>query len=147
MPINSLLSLWSCIVYELCGKAETYTFNMLSPSSIFQIFGNTLPKEFEPYLPESMSFLEVDNKNVLVSALKKSEKGDSLIIRVYNLATSSQKVKLQFFQSFTFKDAKFVNLLEETPKSLIKARITETNKNSIKLEIEPHVVVTIKIEL
>ncbi len=120
---------------------------LLSPSSIFQIFTNITPKEFEPYLPESMSFLEIDNKNIILSALKKAEKGNSLIIRIYNLATTSQKVKLQFFKNFALKQAEFVNLLEEKPKSVIKAKITEINKNFVKIEIEAHVIATIKIEL
>ena len=120
---------------------------ILSPSSVFQIYRNEPVKEFEPYLPEIISFLEVDNKNVLLSALKKSEVGNSLIVRVYNLASSSQKAKLQFFQDITIKHAKLVNLLEEEPKSVIKASLIEINENYIKLEIEPHVVATIKIEL
>ncbi len=120
---------------------------ILSPSSVFQIFKNVAVKEFEPYLPESMSFLEIDNKNVLLSALKKSEEGNSLIVRLYNLASSSQKVKLRFFQEITIKHAEIANLLEEIPKNEIKANLLQINGNYLELKMESHVIATIKIDL
>jgi alpha-mannosidase len=119
---------------------------ILSPSSIFQIFENAPVKEFEPYLPESMSFLEVDNKNVLISALKKSEEGDFLIVRLYNLASNSQKLKLHFFENIAIKKAEIVNLLEETSKNEMKAKILNINKNLIEITLESHVIATIKLE-
>ncbi|GAH37926.1 unnamed protein product, partial [marine sediment metagenome] len=99
------------------------------------------------YLPESMSFLEIDNKNVLLSALKKSEEGNSLIVRLYNLASSSQKVKLQFFRNIAIKQAEIVNLLEEIPKNEIKAEILNINENLLELTIEPHVIATLKLKI
>jgi len=120
---------------------------ILSPSSVFQIFKNVAVKEFEPYLPESMSFLEIDNKNVLLSALKKSEEGNSLIVRLYNLASSSQKVKLQFFRNIAIKQAEIVNLLEEIPINEIKAEIFNINENLLEIAIAPHVIATLKIKI
>ncbi len=41
--------------------------------------------------------LAIDNKNVVLSALKKSEVGDNLIIRVYNISSNHQNAKLTFY--------------------------------------------------
>ncbi|MFX1442752.1 MAG: alpha-mannosidase [Promethearchaeota archaeon] len=118
---------------------------LLSPSSIFQIFKNVPPKEFEPYLPESMSFLEVDNKNVLLSALKKSEEDNSIIVRLYNLASNSQKANLIFYKGIAIKNGELVNLLEEPPKNEINAEIHDINENVVKIEIGANVIATFKL--
>jgi alpha-mannosidase len=120
---------------------------LLSPSSIFQIFKNIPPKEIEPYLPESMSFLEVDNKNVLISALKKSEEDNSIIVRLYNLASRSQKVNLVFYKGIAIKNGELVNLLEEPPKNEIKAEIHDINHNIVKIGIGPNVIATFKLNI
>ena len=108
---------------------------------------NKLPeKKMNSYLPSEISFLEWDNNNIILSALKKSEKEDFLIVRVYNIAPSSQKAKLSFYEELLIKNAEVVNLLEETPKNLIKAVIYNFNKNKIEISLEPHVIATINIE-
>jgi alpha-mannosidase len=43
-------------------------------------------KTEKPNLPVNMSFLEIDNKSILLSVLKKSEEGRDLIARVYNIS-------------------------------------------------------------
>jgi alpha-mannosidase len=108
---------------------------------------NKLPeKKIDSYLPNELSFLELDNKNVVLTALKKSEKGDFLITRVYNISPSKQNAYFNFYKKITIKNAEIVNLLEETPKNTIKAKINSFNKNKIEISLEPHVIATIKIE-
>jgi mannosylglycerate hydrolase len=101
----------------------------------------------EPYLPPEFSFLEINNENIILSALKKSEEGNHLIVRVYNIAPTSQRAVLKFFKKISIKKASIVNLLEENPRNDIKAQIEKVNNNDIEIAIEPHVIVTFKIEL
>ena len=69
--------------------------------------------KIEPYLPPKFSFLEIDNKKIMMSILKKSEKSNCLIIRLYNLSSKPERTKLTFFEGFFIQDVGIVNLLEE----------------------------------
>jgi mannosylglycerate hydrolase len=102
--------------------------------------------KIEPYLPSEFRFVEIDNKKIMMSILKKSEKSDYLIIRLYNLNSKSENAKLTFFEEFSIKNAEIVNLLEEIPKNEIKAKIDNYNKNIISITFDPHVIATIKIQ-
>lgn len=111
----------------------------------------TLPKKseelFESYLPQTLSFLEIDNKNVMLSILKKSEVGKYLIIRFYNNTSENQKTQLRFTDLITIKDAEIVNLMEENPKNPINSTIDSIKKHSIILSIGPNVIATVKLEI
>ncbi len=98
------------------------------------------------YLPEKMSFFEIDNHFILLGILKKSESGDDLIIRCYNLSSKPQDSNLLFCQYILIKDAFIVNFLEEFPKTDIKADIVNIKGHSIKIHMEPHVITTIRID-
>ncbi len=103
-------------------------------------------KNIAPYLSSELSFLEIDNDNIILSALKKSEKGDYLILRVYNISPSLQKARLNFFKDISIKNAEIVNFLEEKPKNEIKAKIDRFYQNELTITMEPHVIATIKFE-
>jgi len=120
---------------------------MLNPSGIVSYFKNTKARGLELYLPPDLSFLSIDNKSVVLSALKKSEKGDYLIIRVFNISSSSQKATLTFFDKISINDVKLVNLLEEAPEREIKAKINSFNNNLLEIALEPHVIATFNIDL
>ncbi|MFX1409985.1 MAG: alpha-mannosidase [Promethearchaeota archaeon] len=108
---------------------------------------NKLPdKKVDSYLPSELSFLEINNKNILLSVIKKSENGDYLIIRVYNISASLQKAKLIFYKCLSIKNAEIVNFLEQKPKNKIKAKINEFYQNKLTLTMEPHVIATIKLK-
>lgn len=71
-------------VYPHCGnweKAETYAEarRVNTPAMVYQIMG-----ECRGELPLEQELLKIDDKNLQVSALKKSENRESLILRVYN---------------------------------------------------------------
>ncbi|TFG26600.1 MAG: hypothetical protein EU532_09465, partial [Promethearchaeota archaeon] len=119
---------------------------------IFSIIALLLPykkpkEEMKSYLPESICFLKIENKNILLSALKKSEEGNFLILRLYNLASSLQRTKIILFKDIYIKAAQIVNFLEEKPERNIKANIIHHLDNLIELEINPHVIVSLKIEI
>ena len=119
---------------------------ILRPSGIISYFSKTKKKLTQPYLPPSLSFLKIDNKSVVLSALKKSEERDFLIIRVYNISPLVQKASLNFYDKILIKNVQIVNLLEETPQQEIKANINGFDKNKLEISIEPHVIVTLKLE-
>jgi mannosylglycerate hydrolase len=119
---------------------------MLTPSGVISYFVETKTNIIKPYLPHVLSFLEINNSSVLLSAMKKAEEGEYLIIRVYNIASTSQNAILTFYKGILLKDAKIVNFLEEDPEHKINARIISINKNVLKIEIDSHVIVTFKIK-
>ena len=104
-------------------------------------------KSENPYLPVEMSFLEIDNRNILLSVLKKSEEGNDLIVRVYNISPNLEQAKISLYEGISIKNARIVNLLEEKPEHEIKAKLNLLDANNIELSIEPHVIVTIRLEI
>ena len=120
---------------------------VLNPLFILQVFRTPLIKKFESYLPESLSFLEIDNNRILLGALKQSEVGDSLIIRLYNLSSNLESCNIKFFKDLSIKNVEIVNFLEKRPKNNIKAKVELTNSNGLNVNLEPHVIATIKMEI
>ena len=120
---------------------------VLSPFGILTVFSVTKRYEVEPYLPEELSFLEIENSNIVLSALKKSEEGNELIFRCYNISSETQETKVNFCDYIEIHDAQIVNFLEEEPQNEIKAFIKSVEKKSFLLEINPHVIATIKIRI
>lgn len=118
----------------------------LRPSGIDSFFTVSNFMKEKPFLPPILSFLEINNNKVILSALKKEDLGDNLILRVYNISPSPQKAKLTFYKSIFIKNVKIVNLLEEEPKNEIKAKIISYSKNELMISLESHVIVTLKIE-
>lgn len=50
-------------------------------------------------LPHDVKFFDVKGKGVVVSAVKKSEKDDSIVIRLYNSTSEESEFELTFFKS------------------------------------------------
>ncbi|MFX0060438.1 MAG: glycosyl hydrolase-related protein, partial [Candidatus Heimdallarchaeota archaeon] len=119
---------------------------LLNRMGVISALNKSPEKKLDSYLPSELSFLELENKNIILSAIKKSEMGDCLIVRIYNISPSLQQARLNFYKELLIKKAEIVNLLEETPKNLIKAEIHNFNKNKIEISLEPHVIASIKIE-
>ncbi len=119
---------------------------LLSRNGVLADLEKLPEKNLNSILPNELSFLEIDNKNIILSALKKAEKGDYLIVRVYNISPSLQKAKLNFYKEISIKKAEIVNFLEEQPNNEIKAQIDNYSKNTLEITVEPHVIVTFKIE-
>ena len=120
---------------------------VLVPFGIISYFSASKRQSFDPYLPEELSFLEIENTNIVLSALKKSEEGNELILRCYNISSEPQVTNVNFCDFIEIHDAQIVNFLEEEPQNEIKAFIKSVEKNSFLLEIDPHVIATIKIKM
>jgi alpha-mannosidase len=119
---------------------------IIRPTGILSYFEKTKLLELEPYLPPVLSFLEIDNNNVILSALKKAEEGNYLILRIFNISSKLQETKIAFFKGISIISVKIVNLLEEKPKNEIKAKIISYDKNQLIVSLEPHVITTFEIE-
>jgi mannosylglycerate hydrolase len=119
---------------------------VLNPTGILSLYLDSSKIERKPILPPNLSFLEIDNDSILLSALKKAEKGNSLILRVYNISDKKQKTILTFFDSINILNVSIVNFLEETPQHHIKAEVEKKTNHQIKLNLEPNVIATIKID-
>ncbi|MFX1312000.1 MAG: glycoside hydrolase family 38 C-terminal domain-containing protein, partial [Promethearchaeota archaeon] len=118
----------------------------LRQSGIISYFLKPKNRLKQSYLPQSLSFLKIDNKSVVLSAIKKSEENNFLIVRVYNISPFAQKGSLTFYDKIIIKDVQIVNFLEEIPQHEIKSKIKDFNKNKLEVLIEPHVIVTFKLE-
>jgi len=120
---------------------------ILTPIGILSYMMAPHKSAVEPFLPSEMSFLEIDNSNIQLSALKKSEENNYLIIRCYNISPASQAANLKVYDGIAIKDVEIVNLLEEKPINKIKADCVLINPNNIELKLEPHVIATLKLNL
>jgi len=67
-------------------------------------------------LKESMSFLQIDAENVIISAMKKAENDNGVVVRLYNLNEEESDVELRFSEKF--KEAWATNLIEEIEEEL-----------------------------
>ncbi len=119
---------------------------ILKRSGILSFFYKAKPRQLESYLPPTLSFLEIDNKSIVLSCMKKAEVGEHLIIRVYNISSIPQKGRLTFYEKISIRKAELVNFLEEAPKNEIKAEINNFNKNILEITLDPHVIASFKID-
>lgn len=91
-------------------------------------------------LGKSFSFLSNDNNNVIVKAIKKTEKSDEYVIRLYETTGKNvQPVTLTFPTKIV--GAKEINGIEDEIGSVI------SSGNSIKFEMKPYGIKSFKIKL
>jgi len=116
---------WEGNEYSQAGN-HSYRY-MLTSNSADEVIGDRLAKQHnDPIkiiinpeesvlanLPQSMSFISTDNENVIISAVKKAEDNDNLVIRLYDTEGTLNKVNLsswkqlaQLYQS---------NIIENNP--------------------------------
>ncbi|MCD4831142.1 MAG: hypothetical protein K8R02_04955 [Anaerohalosphaeraceae bacterium] len=91
-------------------------------------------------LPKEMSFLKIEPSSVMISAIKKSEKGNSLIVRLWNPALTDIKAKVWCYRRI--ETAKLVNLEEKAMDEL-----NVKTDNSVVLEMGKKKIVSVKLVL
>lgn len=103
------------------------------------IFFRPDPLDTLPRLPRENSFLELAGDDLLISTVKKKEKGDNLIIRVFNISNECRKGSLRL--SNNVADAWLVDLAED--------RIAEIDntEDTVTFDVGPKKIVTIELEL
>ena len=89
-------------------------------------------------LPVSQSFLKVQPSNIVVSAMKKAEDGNGLVIRFYETEGKYAKAKINGFKSFD--KVMLTDMLEYDKKSL------PVNKDgSVEIQVKPYEIITIRV--
>jgi alpha-mannosidase len=92
----------------------------------------------EGLLPAEHSFLGVDNDHVVVTAMKKAEDGDALIIRFYEWAGKAARVKLTVPPGATA--ASVVNLMEKPEGAPLPI-----TADSVSVDVTPYEIQTVRI--
>ncbi|MBB3701250.1 hypothetical protein KMW28_03690 [Flammeovirga yaeyamensis] len=91
----------------------------------------------KPSLKATQQFISMDNENIVVTAIKKAEDSDALIIRFYNVSDQEETVNIDFQQ--TIKSAFTTTILEEDMDTL------EVDKNKVKVNTEAFGITTLKV--
>ena len=136
---------WEGNEYSQAGN-HSYRY-MLTSNSIDEVTGDRLAKQhndpikiiFNPEksslanLPESMSFINLDNENVIISAVKKAEDNDKLVIRLYDTKGAMNNVNLiswkqvdQLYQS---------NIIENNPKPVSEIMVPKYSIETFMLDL------------
>jgi alpha-mannosidase len=96
-------------------------------------------KNTDPQIKQFQSLLKIDNDQIEMVSLKKAEKDQSLVLRLYNLSDSQQKLNIKFIKNAI--SACHLNLNEEILKNL---EIGE--KGEVITEVEPHKIYTVSVK-
>jgi alpha-mannosidase len=89
-------------------------------------------------LPESLSFFNTNQENVLISTVKKAEGSDETIIRLVDMDGKDKPISINGFKNI--KQAEQTNLIEETVKSL------PVKDNTVQMQLGHHAIETIKLK-
>ncbi len=89
-------------------------------------------------LEESQCFLKVGQDNIIVTAMKKAENENALVIRLYNYGDKETETDLWVWK--TFDTAIKTNLIEEEQAPL------NMDGNSLQMKVGPHEIATIKFK-
>jgi alpha-mannosidase len=95
-------------------------------------------KNAETNLAETESFLKTGLDNIIVTAMKKAENEDAMVIRMYNYEDADTGVDLTIWKAFG--KAIETNLIEEEEKSLA------IEGNKLKIHVGHHEIKTIKLK-
>jgi len=105
-------------------------------------------------LPPELAYLEIGPPAVMLSALKKAEKDDSLILRVYNVSGKKERAEISFFTAP--EKVAVTDLKEEPVEGGSEAISLETAPEKvagsldgarISFDVEPYRIVTLKLEV
>lgn len=118
------------------GWKNGFRFGKESNEPLFSVIA--LEQFANAILNESESFLRIGNSDVVVTAMKKAENENGVVIRFYNLDGNDSKVKLQLFKEFN--QAFKTNLIEEEEAKL------KLNKKDLKVDIGKFEIGTIKLK-
>lgn len=126
---------WEGNEYSQAGS-HSYK-NILTSNKTGNIDGSRIAKQYnEPLhvviypnksnratLPESASFFNIDNKNIIVTTIKKAEDSEDMIIRMYDAEGKSSTVGLNSF--FDIDKMKKTNIIEEYPQPVKELNVSK----------------------
>ncbi len=90
-------------------------------------------------LPEEFSFLKLSPDNLILSALKRAEDSDEVILRFFETIGEATVAELELFR--VIERAAVVDLLE---RELYELKV---ERNKLRLEVKPFEIVTLKLKL
>jgi alpha-mannosidase len=126
------------LVYPHAGtweKADLY-------SQVEQVVAPLEPAQAGPHkgdLPKSNSFLRVEGTNIVLSALKRAEDGQGIVVRLFNPSTRKQTAKITCAQ-------KIASVEEITLEEVRKGALTPSGK-SVSVEVGKKKIVTVRLVL
>ena len=88
-------------------------------------------------LPAEFSFLELKPSNLILSALKKAEQSDDVILRFFESEGETTRAELRVFKPI--KQAWLTDLLEREEEEL------EVGGDTLELKVKPFEIVTLKL--
>jgi len=88
-------------------------------------------------LPETMSFLSLDNKNIIISAVKKCDDDDNVILRCVDMEGVDSEAK--FSVNMPFMKAEHTNMIEEDGK------VIPGQGNELNLKVGHQAIETVKL--
>ena len=91
-------------------------------------------------LPKELSFVEIESPQIVLSVMKKHEKRQSLVLRLFNPGMEEVETRINFH--FSVKAAWLTNMNEEQ-----KEKLEAVNKNSVLLRFGKKKIITCEIEL
>jgi len=89
---------------------------------------------------DEFSFFDVQPQSVIISAVKRAEKDNGIIVRIFNIDNKDKKGYIRFYNKFRFKSAEKVNLLEN---NICKYQI---KNNRIDFNIKGNEIITFKFK-
>lgn len=89
-------------------------------------------------MQNTQSFLEVDDDNIVIEAIKKAESDDSIIVRLYENSGKGTTTKIRF--NWKVNEVELVDLMEENEESIA------INNESIQLRFKPFEIQTLRIK-
>jgi alpha-mannosidase len=106
------------------------------------------PAERRKILPERVSFIEVTPSNIVLSALKKAEGIDSVIVRLYETAGIPTRARISLFHSFQTSEP-----LIRQPKSVRRVDLLERDMpgevdfspGAVSLNFKPFEIVSLRL--
>ena len=90
-------------------------------------------------LPMNMSLLEVSNPDVQLAAVKKAQRDEGIVIRIYNPTQSAQTCKLTL--------AANISKAFQTDMNEVKQKELNVDDNRISAELGPYKIMTILVEV
>jgi alpha-mannosidase len=85
----------------------------------------------------AVSFVSVDQPNIVIETVKQAENGDGVIVRLYE--SQRQRGTITLTTGFNLGKVWHTNLLEENQKALVP------DGNSVKLFVKPYEIVTLRL--
>jgi alpha-mannosidase len=103
----------------------------------YRLFARQTEKH-EGKLPSEHSFIQIDSENVVMTALKKAEDDDSLVLRFYEWEGREGEVKIELPPGT--QSASETDLMEKPMRSL------SLQKNAVVVHTKPYEIKTVKVE-